>query len=385
MVLDALREAGELSRGELAERTGLSRSAVWNVVAALHREGLVAVTTGRPEGRQNPAAGRGRPSARIRLADATGVVLGIDVGNSHVRCAIGTVDGRPLQQGNALRDPGLTPARALDLAANLAAETLAAARVTSQDVIVGVVGVPTPVIGPRGRIAHNNILPEWVGTDPATELGTRLGITIQAENDANLGAVGEGVHGAGRGHDALLYVKVATGIGAGILVDGELVRGSLGMAGEIGHVQIDPGGQVCRCGARGCLETLVSSNRLLDTLRPVLDGDLDIGGFRRLLLERHPNAVRITADAGRTIGRVLADSCTLLNPSRIVIGGPLQEGNALIAAAVAEAVATFAHPAAADATSVVAGELNGTAEVLGALCRAGRLARHPGMSALTNG
>src|SRR5689334_21015385 len=181
--------------------------------------------------------------------------------------------------------------------------------------------VPGPIDRRSARVDHA-VLPGWHELAPADELATRLGVPIVVDNDANLGAMAEHQHGAGRGVADLLYVKLASGVGAGLVLGGRLHRGTAGLAGEIGHVLAREGGEVCRCGSRGCLETEVSTRRLLELLSPVY-GDLDLAGLLQLDADGETAVRRVLTDAGHTVGRVLAGVCTTLNPARIVVGGSL--------------------------------------------------------------
>ena len=113
--------------------------------------------------------------------------------------------------------------------------------------------------GPAVLRIRTGIMPGWQGLLPAEELERRLGVPVHADNDANLGALAELHHGVARGAHDVVYLKVASGVGAGIVLGGRLHRGASGIAGEIGHVQVGEDGQVCRCGNRGCLETMVSA------------------------------------------------------------------------------------------------------------------------------
>jgi predicted NBD/HSP70 family sugar kinase len=189
------------------------------------------------------------------------------------------------------------------------------------------------------------------------------------DNDANCGAMAEHQHGAGRGATDLLYVKLASGVGAGLVLGGRLHRGVTGLAGEIGHVLARDDGQVCRCGSRGCLETEVSTRRLLDLLRPVYGDVLDLAGLLALDA-RGENAVRrVLTDAGHTVGRVLAGLCTTLNPSAIVVGGSLGSSPTLVEA-IRAGVDRYSHPEAAASVDVVSGHFGGRAEIMGALALA---------------
>ncbi len=186
------------------------------------------------------------------------------------------------------------------------------------------------------------------------------------DNDANCGAMAEHQHGAGRGAADLLYVKLASGVGAGLVLGGRLHRGVAGLAGEIGHVLAREDGHVCRCGSRGCLETEVSTRRLLDLLRPVYADGLDLPGL--LSLDGHGETAvrRVLTDAGHTVGRVLAGICTTLNPAKIVVGGSLGSSPTLVDA-IRRGVDRYAHPEAAASVDVVSGHFGGRAEIMGAL------------------
>jgi predicted NBD/HSP70 family sugar kinase len=161
-------------------------------------------------------------------------------------------------------------------------------------------------------------------------------------------------------------VKVASGLGAGIVLGGRLHRGATGIAGEIGHVQVGEDGQVCRCGNRGCLETEVAAPRLLAVLQPAYDEVLSVETVLALDAESDAGVRRVLSDAGRSVGRALADLCNSLNPEAIVLGGSLGTSPSL-AAGVRAAVDRYAQPDAAAAVRVVAGELGDRAEVLGAV------------------
>ncbi len=117
-------------------------------------------------------------------------------------------------------------------------------------------GLPGPINTATGTVGSSSILPGWVGVDAAAEMSRRLDLTVQVENDANLGALGELVWGSGKGHDDLVYIKLSSGVGAGLLLAGRLYRGAGGTAGEIGHTPARHGDAICRCGTRGCLETV---------------------------------------------------------------------------------------------------------------------------------
>ena len=204
---------------------------------------------------------------------------------------------------------------------------------------------------------------------PTEVLERELGVPVTADNDANLGALAELHHGAARGVADLVYLKIASGLGAGIVLGGRLHRGTSGIAGEIGHVQIREDGQVCRCGNRGCLETEVALPQLLAVLQPAYDERLDAARVLELDAEGDAGVRRVLRDAGSTMGRALADLCNSLNPELVVIGGPLGSAPSLLHG-VRAAIDRYAQPNTAEAVRVVPGELGDHAEVRGAVALA---------------
>jgi predicted NBD/HSP70 family sugar kinase len=190
---------------------------------------------------------------------------------------------------------------------------------------------------------------------------------VEVDNDANLGALGELWFGAARGLADVVYLKVSSGIGAGFVLDGSVYRGSTGNAGEIGHVLVRPEGAVCRCGKRGCLESVASAPALVELLRPTHGPELTVPGLIDLVAAGDLGALRVVDDAGRAIGRVLADLCDLLNPEAIVVGGDLAVAGEPFLAAIRQVIDRRALPAAARAVDVRPAELGNRAEVLGAL------------------
>jgi predicted NBD/HSP70 family sugar kinase len=244
---------------------------------------------------------------------------------------------------------------------------LAKAGVDSGRVVAAGMGVPGPYDRRRNAVSSRTILPGWVGHDAGLELARRIGVQVEVDNDANLGALGEHVFGAGRGFSDLVYVKLSTGIGAGLILGGDVHRGTTGIAGELGHVQVRPDGAVCNCGSRGCLETVASTATLLATARGAHGPELTLQGLIELVQSGDFGARRIVGEAGRAVGRVLADLCNHVNPEAIVVGGDLSAAGEPLLAGIREAVDRHALPGAAEAVEVKAAVLGDRAEVLGAL------------------
>lgn len=366
-VLAALGDHGPASRVELGRRTGLSSSAVSTLVQALLDDEVLHEVADPTTG----ARGRGRPAHRLALRPPQGLVVAVDAGNTHVRVAAGEVGGPVLAERAVTQHDADDPDDLLALAETLVREVVGAsghAGPLPQVVRSVVLGVPAPLEDDSGRVADNNILPRWVGRRPGAGLQDRLGVEVAVENDANLGAVGE--QRADPAATSLVYLKLGTGIGSGLVLDGRLFHGAGGTAGEVGHVQVDPAGVLCRCGSRGCLETVVSVPRLLAALAPVTRADLAPDDLAHLVEQGHTGAVRVVTDAGRTVGQVLAALVTVINPGLLVVGGPLGPVNTLLASCIRAAVDHWAQPTAAARVEVRASSLGDRAEVLGALALA---------------
>jgi predicted NBD/HSP70 family sugar kinase len=362
-VVDALRRRGTASRSDLARQTGLSRTTVAAVVAELQENGLV--TELRDE--QVESVGRGRPPVMLRLDAAAGFALGIDFGHSHVRVAVADLSSRVLAERSVEVDVDAHALESLDTAAGLVEDVLDEAGVDRETVVAVGMGVPGPFDRRAGRVNSTQLLPSWRELQQGPELAHRIGMQVEVDNDANLGALGEATFGAARGIANVVYVKIATGIGAGLVLDGRLFRGGTGIAGELGHIAVVPEGPVCICGGRGCLQSVASVPTVLTALRAAHGPELTVRGMLELVAAGDVAAVRVVNDAGRTIGRVLADLCNHVNPSAIVVGGDLSAAREPLLAGIRESIDRHALRGAADAVDVVAGVLGERAEVLGAV------------------
>jgi predicted NBD/HSP70 family sugar kinase/biotin operon repressor len=360
-VVDALRRRGTASRSDLARLTGLSRTTVGHVVAELQGRGVVV------EHEAPDVHGRGRPPVLLRFDPSAGVAVGVDFDHDHVRVALADLSATVLAEGGEAIDVDHAAGDAVDAVVAIVEALRREAGVEHERLVGAGVGLAGPFDTRTGVVASPLILPGWAGRRVRCVLEERLGLPVEVDNDANLGALAEGALGAARGLSDFVYVRLGSGLGAGLVVGGRLCRGANGLAGEIGHVQVRADGAVCRCGNRGCLETVASESALRALLEPALGRPLGARDVVDLVAAGELAATRVVDDAGRAVGRVLADLCNALNPEAIVVGGELSEAGEPLLRAIRETVERHALPAAADGVRVVSGELGERAELLGAL------------------
>jgi predicted NBD/HSP70 family sugar kinase len=367
-VIVALRRLGPVSRAELARRTALAPSTVSAIVADLMRVGLVV----EQRDGQVPAVGDrgGRPATRLALHRSAGVVAGIDFGKRHLRIAVADLShaflaehAEPLTRDRPAREDIKDAVALLDTALHAAG--------LERDQVIGVgMGIPGPVDQSTGQLGDSTILPGWVGVEAAPAMSEALGLPVEVDNDANLGALSEWMWGAARGHSEVVYLKVATGIGGGLIIGGRPYGGAGGTAGEIGHTVIDPTGPICRCGNRGCLEMLAGTDAVLDALRPAHGDDLALGDAIAMARDGDVGCRRAIGDVGRSIGSALATVCNIVNPECVVVGGDLGAAGDLLLEPLREALRQGAIRSAARDVDVVVGALGDRAEVLGAVALA---------------
>lgn len=367
-VVEALRRHGSLSRADIARVTGLSRSTISTLVADLQDRGFVAE---RPNGHETTRSARvGRPPVMLRLDPPAGIAVGIDFDHTRVRVAVSDLSRTVLSEAAAELDVDHHASRALEVAAELVDGSLAEAAFAADMVLAVGVALPGPVDRARRRLHDSAILEDWSGVDAAAVLRERLGAPAHIDNDANLGALAEVTLGAGRRAQTAIYLQLSSGVGAGLIVDGHPFRGATGMAGEIGHVNVARPGVLCRCGRRGCLETLVSGPAIVERVRARHGARMPVPEIIGLAREGDEDCRTAIADAGALVGAVVGDVANLLNPDAVVIGGELSAAGELLLEPLRAALLEHALPATTRELQVVAGELGDRANCLGALALA---------------
>jgi predicted NBD/HSP70 family sugar kinase len=364
-VVDVLRIRGRTSQADLARATGLSRTTVHTVIAELKESGVVTEVDGeRPEGAS------GRPGIQLALQESARAVLGIDFGHSHVQVAVADLTHNVLAERRRDLDVNHRAGEALDSSAEMAAQVLAEVGIDRSRVIAAGIGIPGPVDRERGTAGSATILPGWVGLRIADAMEKRLGLPVEIENDANLGALAELTWGAGRDCTNFAYIKAATGIGAGLVINGTLLRGATGTAGEIGHTTLDERGALCYCGNRGCLETVASGPAIT---RLVAEGNGEAPSLADVIERAAAGDIRCRraiSDAGREIGVAVAGLCNLINPERVIVGGLLSGAGNILLQPLRESIRRHAVQAAAAKVDVRQASFVERSELLGALALA---------------
>jgi predicted NBD/HSP70 family sugar kinase len=358
-VFELLRDGQPRTRAQLADASGLARSTIAARIDLLMRLGLVApygdgVSTG------------GRPPSLLALNPSARVVAGADVGATHARIALADLAGTILVERREDLDVATGPEHVLSWVEQQIAEMLAEQSRTVAELAAIGIGLPGPVEHSTGRAINPPIMPGWDRYDVPAHVQRAFDVPVLIDNDVNIMALGER-HAHLADVDDLVFIKVATGIGAGIVSGGVLQRGAQGTAGDLGHVAVGRGADVvCRCGNRGCLEAIAAGPALAASMR-ASGVDAESGAdVVRLVRGGDATAVQVVRQAGRDLGEVVATLVNLINPSAIVIGGSLADAGESLLAGIREVVYSRSLPLATEHLSVITARAGERAGVIGA-------------------
>ena len=375
LVLKLMWRSREISRADIARQTGLSRSTVSAIVNDLMETGLLEL-------RGAGSSRGGRKPILIGFEDDAYHLVGVDVGATHIGVAITDLRGQVKAWEHTAWEVREDPVGALEMMAGLIEQRLDALDTDASRVVGIGVGLPSPIEAERPNQMSPLIHPKWAGIDIAQELQRTFALPVLVENDANLGALAERWWGAGRGGGDLAYIKIATGVGAGYIINDAIYRGAGGFAGEIGHTTIS---------ARDTLSARDADD--LKGLRPATLNDL-VGGPALVqraidLRDEHPTSLlahkpvtiqavidatlagdpigrRIMDEAGTYLGIAVANLLNLLNPSMVVLGGALSRAGDMLLHPLRQAIRERTLWASIAGSKLVVSDLGERAIAVGA-------------------
>ena len=312
---------------QIARRTQLSQGTVSNVVQELESERVF-----RSEGTD------GERGKRISIGAVRGAAVGVEVGHDRLTVAVRRVDSE-----DTIHDVvnfGVT--QGLDTwrreCVRMIRQLVARIGLGDEHIVSIGLGIPAAIDPRTSEISQVASSLDWdLQGHPAKWFQDYFPkVPVIADNECNFAAFGEHLYGHGRDRETMLFVKSSAGIGAGLIIGRNIIRGRHGLAGEIGHLTMDPFGVVCRCGSRGCLETLVGGARLVEQVRLAYAGyQVDLPTSLENLIERAKAddrvCRRVLEDAARNVGLALARVCNIVNPELVVIGGELGRAGDLVA------------------------------------------------------
>ncbi|MCF4122286.1 ROK family protein [Antribacter sp. KLBMP9083] len=354
-----LRDGQPRTRADLASITGQARSTIAARIDLLMSAGLVA-----PAGEASSTGGR--PPTTFAFRPGARVVLAVDLGATHARLAVTDLASTVLAEIEAPLAIADGPDVVLAWVAEQGDKLLETAGRKRDELVSVGVGLPGPVEHSTGRPINPPIMPAWDDVDVPGILRRHFGTAVLVDNDVNIMALGEHRTAWPEVTD-MLFVKVATGIGSGIIADGELRRGAQGAAGDIGHIAVPHAPDVpCRCGNVGCLEAVASGQAVAAALRDAgLEAETS-ADVVALVRAGDVAASRAVRQAGRDIGSVLAACVSLLNPSIIVVGGIVADAGEHLIAGIREVVYQRSLPLATQHLRIVTSHTRARAGVLGA-------------------
>ncbi len=382
-VLDLIRfTPGGISRVEIARHMDLSRAAVTTIVNDLLATGIIHEAESR-------IVNNGRPPIVLEINPSRGYVVGVDFGATHLSLLVADLSARIREETEVAINIQDGPEACLDEADKRVRELLSKAGISLGEVLAIGIGVPGPIVTEAGMVVAPPIMPGWDRYPIRDTLEKMWGRPVSVNNDAELGALGEWASGAGRGERNLVYIKVGTGIGAGLLIDGQIFRGATGSAGEIGHLTIDENGPLCTCGNHGCLEAVAGGRAIalqaqqavqsgqrtqLSAIRPlenITAKDVASAARRGDLL-----AQQILGRAGRHIGSAIAGLVNMFNPGMIIIGGGVAQTGDILLEPMRQTVQRRSLPAATRIVRITTAMLGRRSSSMGAIIQALTLALH---------
>jgi glucokinase-like ROK family protein len=380
--VDLIRFAsGGISRTGLADQMGLTRAALTLIVTDLLENEVILEA----ESRATP---NGRPPVVLEINPKRGLVAAVDMGATHINIAIADFSAKILEETYLPFDIKLGPQICLTEANRILHELLDRCGINISQLMAVGVGVPGPVITDSGIVVSPPIMPGWDGYPIRESLQKEWRLPVSLNNDAELGALGEWAYGAGRGEKNLAFIKVGSGIGAGLIINQQIYGGTTGSAGEIGHLTIDENGPLCSCGNRGCMEAFAGGHAIaLQAKELVKSGKRTLLSnipLENLTAQEVAKAARrgdlpsqeIIMRAGTFIGIAIAGLVNLFNPGAVIIGGGVAQAGDLLTTSIRQAVRERALRASEQGVHITTAMLGKRSSLMGATVQAINIAIH---------
>lgn len=376
LILEIIAERTSWSKADLVTFSGLPYSSVTNAINTLVNKGIVAKFP-------NSDYTGGRRSALFGLNAGEGLLIGADIGMTSIDLVITDFSGEPLARYSESALVSRGPTKILGRVISLIVDLLAAKQLTSKKILGLGLGLPGPVDFSSGTAVSPPIMPGWDKFPIVQFMGEHLpGVMVIVDNDVNIMGIGEHRAGMGLGVDNFIFVKIGTGIGAAIFIDGKIYRGADGCAGDIGHICVDKLGPICNCGNVGCLESVAGGGALADQARQAAEegkskilkkyydkknGQLQAEDVGNAAKEGDMFSVELIKQTGRRIGEVLAGLVNFANPNMIIIGGGVSNFGDLLLSNIRQAILERSLPLATNRLSIVLSSIPKDAGVIGAI------------------
>jgi len=370
-----------ISRTDLADQMGLTRAAVTMIVNDLIDNGVILEAESR-------AIPNGRPPVVLEINPKRGMVAAIDMGATHVNIALADFSAKIIEETSLPFDINQGPQVCLAEVSRILRELVDRIGIRISQLTAVGVGVPGPVIKDAGMVMSPPIMPGWDRFPIRDTLEKEWGCPVSLNNDAELGALGEWAYGAGRGEKNLAYIKVGSGIGAGLIINQQIYGGTTGSAGEIGHITIDENGPLCTCGNHGCMEAFAGGNAIATQAKKMVQSG------KRTLLSNIPiesltaqevaesarrgdlPSQEIIMRAGTFIGIAIAGLVNLFNPSAVIIGGGVAQAGDLLTTSIRQAVRERSLRASEQGVHITTAMLGRRSSLMGAIVQAINIAIH---------
>lgn len=343
LLSNAITKYGAMTQIELAENTGLSTATVSILVRQLVDEGLFTTTD---------TVRSGRRATLVSIARKMGIGVGVAIERHNLSICITDFSLTILDTHSMPLPFGHKPDSILIQASRLIHETLDSLGASVEEIAAIMVAVASPIDWKHQQIGVLGILPDWDDVDIVAHFKNSFHCAVFIDNDANAAAIAEHKQGAAVTMSNFLYVHAGDGVGSAMFINNDIYRGSMGLAGEIGHVQVDPFGDICVCGNRGCLDTVVSEQRLTQVLN-FTHGSITLDDLIQGALNADAGCRRVISDAAVRIGTVVAQTCISMDPQSIVIGGSLTKAHEIFLEPLQQSVQRLLFPDAVEPIRII--------------------------------